>query len=648
MKRLFLLIYLLSTFCITNSWAKQDSIVNVAKSLLLTNEMDSLELLIPQIVGENNEKIKNVLIRLSKKETLTYLEYWEFVETVRNERVSTAPALSEFIKANVSTPTSNKINYNFALIKWAEIDWLINDNYLDEAALAQVQFEEYVAQFDTNERDVKRAKILTDSYHLIIYQINGVEEQSSKILDADIQIIKEVKDTNLWIMLRFFQAGSFFNMGKLDAFIEHCEFSLELDSYLENHSPYYQPTVLQLIDAYFYKGGNENEALALLDKLYENENTRSQTYSYYPSYVANIKIPSRESEAIFNRFGVTDMVGFAEKIREISQEIVNSNEYYYVLYTLSVMFEKHGDLENAILYTRESNQVIKRTYRTEMAESLAAHKTSLLKKEQELVLAKVEEKSKMYSIVAVLTGLIAVLAISYLLLRRNKERQLELKNNEITLQRDEIKKRNAEKSLLLKEIHHRVKNNFQVVSSLLELQSAGIEDEKAKAVAIEGKNRINSMALIHKKLYENEDLQMFFDDYINKLVSDLSKMYGKSENLELNINVPHVAFDIDTAIPLGLIINELVTNSLKYGLTNEKPVLEVSIEKLDSQYYLLHVKDNGEGLPEGLQVQKLKSLGLQLVQGLAKQLQGKLTFTNDNGTHIHVSFKDTYARAAIE
>ena len=127
----------------------------------------------------------------------------------------------------------------------------------------------------------------------------------------------------------------------MDEFIKISEESLWLDSQLAERSYFYQSTVLHLIDAYFYKGGKEQEALKLLDELYDNPHTRSQTYSYYPSYLANIEVPSAESEAIFKKFGVDSMLGFAEKILKISKTEVNSNEYYYVLYMLSVMFGIH-------------------------------------------------------------------------------------------------------------------------------------------------------------------------------------------------------------------------------------------------------------------------------------------------------------------
>ena len=203
-----------------------------------------------------------------------------------------------------------------------------------------------------------------------------------------------------------------------------------------------------------------------------------------------------------------------------------------------------------------------------------------------------------------------------------------------------------EKQLLLKEVHHRVKNNFQIVSSLLELQTKGIVDEKAKELAEEGKNRVKSMALIHQRLYQNDDLLIHFDEYIGHLVEEIADTFGMEANPSVKLEIPDFSFDIDTAIPLGLIVNELVTNAFKYGLDQENKSLNISIDQKKDASYQLVVKDNGKGLPKELDLSRAKSLGLRLVRRLAQQLHGSVSYTFDNGSIFSVSFKDTAAREA--
>ncbi|AXG69341.1 putative sensor histidine kinase pdtaS [Kordia sp. SMS9] len=212
-----------------------------------------------------------------------------------------------------------------------------------------------------------------------------------------------------------------------------------------------------------------------------------------------------------------------------------------------------------------------------------------------------------------------------------------------------IEKALQEKQLLLKEVHHRVKNNFQIVSSLLELQTKGIEDEKALDLANEGKNRVKSMALIHQKLYQNDTGLIDFDEYINVLVKELSYMYASDKKVATNINTENMQFDIDTAIPLGLIVNELITNAYKYAFDAAADnTLNISINKLNEDEYKLVVADNGKGIDDAIDLAKVKSLGLRLVRRLTKQLQGQFTLDNTKGATFEIIFKDTQKRALLD
>lgn len=280
--------------------------------------------------------------------------------------------------------------------------------------------------------------------------------------------------------------------------------------------------------------------------------------------------------------------------------------------------------------------------RTRYTDSIqVAQEKQLLNLNHELEITKQkQDKNILYTFLS-LAGLITLFV--YVAFRRKKKQKeiLDIKNKL-------IEKTLLEKDLLLKEVHHRVKNNFQIVSSLLELQSKGIKDEKALELVEEGKSRVKSMALIHQKLYQNDDLLIAFDEYVQSLVKDISSMYGKDKNPKINVNIPEYKFDIDTAIPLGLIINELITNAYKYGFSNNDQVLDIQISKGVNNNYVLNIKDNGIGLPEDFDFSKAKSLGLRLVRRLSKQLQGSTTYSYDKGSLFSVMFKDSNARSAID
>jgi PAS domain S-box-containing protein len=199
-----------------------------------------------------------------------------------------------------------------------------------------------------------------------------------------------------------------------------------------------------------------------------------------------------------------------------------------------------------------------------------------------------------------------------------------------------------ERGLLLKEIHHRVKNNLQIIISLFNLQSNYITDENALKALKEGQNRIKSMALIHERFYQSEGLSKIdFDGYIKRLAENLFMSYNiNHENVKLIIDADKVALDIDTAVPCGLIINELISNALKYafdvGAVGE---VYIGFKSLDDDLCQLTIGDNGKGLVEGYDVENSDTLGMQLVHALTDQLEGKLSVLNKNGLHFTVVFK---------
>ncbi len=205
-----------------------------------------------------------------------------------------------------------------------------------------------------------------------------------------------------------------------------------------------------------------------------------------------------------------------------------------------------------------------------------------------------------------------------------------------------------EKEVLLKEIHHRVKNNMQVISSLLSLQARQIIDKKDIELFNESRNRIASMALVHEKLYNSKDLaNIDFKDYISSLVNGLFTFYGASaKKVILKMSVEDISLSIDTAIPCGLIINELVSNSLKYAFPEEKKgELKIVLDKAgtddnDTSYSVI-ISDNGIGIPEGIDIRKTKTLGLQLVTNLVEhQLQGSLQLERSGGTSFTILFRE--------
>jgi two-component sensor histidine kinase len=200
-----------------------------------------------------------------------------------------------------------------------------------------------------------------------------------------------------------------------------------------------------------------------------------------------------------------------------------------------------------------------------------------------------------------------------------------------------------EKEVLLQEIHHRVKNNLQVISSLLDLQSQQITEQGTLEVFRESQNRVKSMALVHEKLYQSKDFaRINFAEYTESLTNHLFKAYDlKPGKITLELDIDEVILNIDTAIPCGLIINELVSNALKYAFPkNTSGTIRIALHSDADKKFILIVEDNGVGLPIDWDLKTAKSLGFQLVNVLTKQLKGKIEIDPSVGSKFRVIFSE--------
>jgi len=208
----------------------------------------------------------------------------------------------------------------------------------------------------------------------------------------------------------------------------------------------------------------------------------------------------------------------------------------------------------------------------------------------------------------------------------------------------------AEKEVLLREVHHRVKNNLQVIMGLLNLQEHHIEDEQGRQIFKESQNRILTMSLIHEVLYQSRDLaRINFRDYLVSLTNNLFSSYGISrERISLDLDIETTEVVVDTAIPCGLIINELVTNALKHAFPKgRKGSISVTFKRRKPSGYLLEVRDDGVGLSRDLDVCKAGSLGLQLVVILLEQLKGKLEIDSRGGATFRMEFDEYFEAGAM-
>ena len=198
----------------------------------------------------------------------------------------------------------------------------------------------------------------------------------------------------------------------------------------------------------------------------------------------------------------------------------------------------------------------------------------------------------------------------------------------------------AEKDLLLKEVHHRVKNNLQIVMSLLESQSSFLNNNAAITAILESQSRVRAIALIHQKLYNSANVvQVEMQSYIPELINCLAESFNIADRkILIKHDISLIRLDVSQAIPIGIILNEVITNAIKYAFEGIKGEIKVVMTEYDPNRVLLSITDNGKGLPPDMDSKNLTSLGMTLIKGLTTQLEGEFILKSDNGVKISIDF----------
>lgn len=317
--------------------------------------------------------------------------------------------------------------------------------------------------------------------------------------------------------------------------------------------------------------------------------------------------------------------------------------------TLRLLYEHElagGHFKDALTYLSEygivRDSIIGQSHKTEIvkAQALIDHKRA----EQALAEAEVNliaEKTDKSLILTGSIGLFLLLVVSFLAYYRNRKlnKLLVFQKEALLDQQVRISQSLEEREILIKEIHHRVKNNLQVISSLMYLRSNENNDPKTQRLIDDGQGRIKSMALIHQKLYECENLvDVSFGEYLRELVTEIKVSFGElASDVVVEFDTEEVFLDIDSAIPLGLIVNELVTNAFKYAYEAEKPKhLLVELKRSNAKLEM-RISDNGKGF-DFQAADNSKSLGLRLVKLLSKQVEGTTRFDFNQGTTFSIIF----------
>lgn len=448
---------------------------------------------------------------------------------------------------------------------------------------------------------------------------------------------KALKLGDLLLALKFrdMAINYFLMYNDIDGYITACKKSLKMESEFPERSEMYEVTIAHLLDALIFKQqGSDSYIEELLFQLYNSPDFQLKSFSLYAKYIGVLEKNDPSLQRIFKIFGVQDLHEFFALVIKKAKGNLNDNELYYLYHEASVAAYYHGDYGTSFSFGNDKTYLVKKIYSSELSQTIADYQTQEVAREKEFKVQKEKAKSRLYFVVSLVVVFFLIISIYLVFIYIKKSKILAI--------------RNKEKEMLVKEINHRVKNNFQLVNSLLELQTKEIDDEATIKKLYEGQSRIKAMSLIHQKLYQTEYLGLVdFKEYSEQLTQLMLSMVN-FDKVRLQLEVEKILLDIDTAIPLGLILNELFTNSLKYALTNkEGDFVKLEIRMLKEHEFIFTYSDSGKGI-QAFEPVKGTGMGIRLIKSLTKQLQGNLTLPEEGSSKYIIEFKDKQGRKQLE
>lgn len=482
-------------------------------------------------------------------------------------------------------------------------------------------------------REAKRLKLkklegdILEYMGILYYVMPNPGSKSSDLLRKSLEIKQEIKDQNGALHIGATLARVYYNDKNFDSALYFYNSSVLL---AEKLGLAYEANLARLDEIpSLLRLGKSKEANVILDSIKKNVldssdvNLSIRYHTQLGNYHITIKDTINGQKNYDTALRIAQNSGFPEMYslvyKNMADAYYNAGDFRKAFENQIQYTEKMASLYSADNYSTVGD--LEYILKTNITEDEVKH----LSIQNEMKELRLKSERSLRVILLISTGGFLISATIIFLLYQKQKKKSGI-----------IEKQGVELQTLMKEIHHRVKNNLQVISSLLDLQSQTIGDSQAAEAIKESRNRVQTMALIHQDLYSEANTQgIEMPDYINKLVMSLFSSYNVKKNkIQLETNIEPILLDIDLVIPIGFVLNELISNALKYAFSNkESGVLHISLSQ-NNDGLLLKVKDNGEGFPAGLNIYKAQSFGYKLVKAFAQKLKARLEVYNDDGACV--------------
>jgi two-component system, sensor histidine kinase PdtaS len=445
--------------------------------------------------------------------------------------------------------------------------------------------------------------------------------RNKQALDLINSTIGEFPPVNLLdkMLLSHYQGTAYMNLGRRDSAKKYTENSIQLADLLQNDAQAKLTVTETYVWAsrFYIEEGQIQKAGYFLNKAMENSNN-------------NVSI---QTDIARNQYKIDSSAGKYEqallnyqkyRVLDDSMDVIKKSKELQALRVQYDIAKKDKDLQLNL----KDMQVL--TTESKLQESRARQATTI--------------RNVIIAGAGMLLLLLGLLYNRYAI-KQKKNLQLEENQREISAKNTALTKLLNENEWLLREVHHRVKNNLQIVMSLLNSQTAYLQDESAQKAILESQHRVQTMSLIHQKLYKSKNVSsIYMPEYISDLVEYLKDSFKTRNSIRFDLEVESIDLDVMHAVPVGLILNEIITNAIKYAFP-EKPDARIVIKllKTAADSLLLYISDNGKGFPADFNLDKDSSFGMILIKGLTEDLDGTVSIHSDNGITVQMEFKNISA-----
>ena len=617
------------------SSSKQDSIYQQhVISYVLQHQYDSV-LSILNTINYNQDTLKHThkfkwIYNAITSPSLTNADYPFFIRRLLSLKTHSNVEYHNFLTAIKPDKSELYINPIYLRIKLMHFNYLINSGFIDKAEHEYNHFKEYLKTFDPTDIHFDYGTYVDNYYNIHMAIINKNIDKGYFLIDQNNKIAENMMDTSLLVKsynlkLYFLQIEQ-----KLEEYLQLAQTIINLQNTTQYEG--YHETLFNYILALIYqykqqpKDYIKQEIFNLFMIIYNNPSSvmKEESFILATNILGVLSPQDKYANDILKLYQVKTIKEFIAKTIQHLEKKNTPIQLLSTYETCANTLTHHQLFKEANALLIKSISITQRNFDKELADITLKHDVEFLKRTNTYKQNLIREKDKINQIITIISiSIVLFFILTYLLMRSKNKKLNQLHNEKLTL---------------IKEIHHRIKNNFQIATGMLELQLQSIEHPMIKPLINQWTNKTNVIISIHKHLYQNDTLTINLFNHIDHIIKPILNLYNLPiDTYKIDV-CKNYTLNTNTALNLGLIVNELITNACKHKSNHQILKINVSCKKVKDSQYLLHISDNGSGL-DCFNLNTSKSFGFKMIKNLIGKLNGSIDYQYNNGAEFSILFK---------